>query len=188
MFINGNLKNEMHKDHLSLKQRPRDRSQRKQRLCCLIHCCLRDTASLLVRKLLIPKKNMRLNLPDEWLDLSLPIQACSSGEGGCTGIWAGRPSVLDCKAVHRYFPRSRPEERARRVTTQGASSARLAPTDSFNWAVDEDAQHRRGWTMQSSKIASVIVTRAHLTSCKHNCGKKMALWECWKLGLNCWTD
>lgn len=84
------------------------------------------------------------------MDLSLPIQAGSSREGGCTGIWVGRPSMMDCKAVHICFPRSRPKERARSVISQGASRHVFNTTDSSKWVVDEDAHHRRAWTVQNN--------------------------------------
>lgn len=77
-------------------------------------------------------KNKVLNSQNEWMDLSLPIQAGSSREGGCTGIWVGRPSMMDCKAVHIYFPRSRPKERARSVISQGASSTCLTPLTAWS--------------------------------------------------------
>lgn len=77
--------------------------------CLAVMTPLNDSRSM-------SEKSQWLNLLREWMDPILPIQACSSEEEGCAGIWTGCPSVLDCKVVHIYSPRSRPEERARTVT------------------------------------------------------------------------
>lgn len=78
------------------------------------------------------EKKKWLNLLSERMDLSLPIQAWSSVAAGCTGIWIECPSTLDCKVARRYFPRSRPEERARSVTSQGASSTCSTPVTAWS--------------------------------------------------------
>lgn len=41
-----------------------------------------------------------MNSQNWWMDLSRPIQACVSGEQGCTGTWVGLPWVFGCRLVH----------------------------------------------------------------------------------------